>query len=135
MCGVLRTTHAEVLRLNLAQQRIGLKSHFDETIEVNCEIDPARFAMNLRTNFAERLASLSGPATQGTQQLPLQIEQAKTRRTQASFQNSAPGQLPFICQCIGANARQREVVRATNKINQSFDDLCIRAFARAVSHQ
>src|SRR6267378_5770546 len=74
----LRAAHAEILHRYRSQRGVGSKRDLDKAIEVNFEIDTARFAVQFGTYFAQRAACLFGAATQWAQQLPLQIEQARS---------------------------------------------------------
>src|SRR6266850_1238707 len=116
MRSALRTPDAIVFCVNLSQGSVRPKSQFDKTIEVDCEVDLAGIAVNLRGDILQRHAALLWTTTHRAEQIPLEIEQTHSSGMQTNFEDDATRLVPFIRQLVGTDTCNQQIVSILNEI-------------------
>ena len=93
------------MKLNASQGGIRTKSHFHETIEIDGRIYAAHLAMNGVANFAQRTVGLVDATAKGTEQVPLQIQQTRSRGSETRLKDLTTRDLPMIGEFVRTNTR------------------------------
>src|ERR1700704_2772885 len=90
----LRPTNAKCFGVGFADRRIWTKSKLDRLFEVDGEIDVTPRTVDFRLDFLQRVSCRTATA-HGADQVPLHVEDSRTRRAETRFQGRPTGLLPL----------------------------------------
>lgn len=119
----LRTAHAVLDDLDLADRGIRARDELDRAVEVRAVVDAAGVAMEIRVQIRELRRALLGAAAERAEQVPAQIEQAGTGCPQAELEDAAAIGAPGIGQPVGAKLGKLELVTALDRLDEPAYEL------------
>jgi hypothetical protein len=106
----LRAAHAELPILDGSDRGIRTERHLHQAIEIGGEVDPAGLAVRARAHVAEAGRRRLGAATEWTEDIPAQVEEARAGRRQAELEHRSSRGAPLVGKCVRPEPQQGEVV-------------------------
>ena len=106
-----RPCYAEFALLQLANPRSGNEREFDSPLEIRFEVNHAAIAMQPSGRKAlQCIHSFVGAMAERTDHVPAQVEDSLERGVQEQVERRPPICTPFVCQSVGSDAGEIEVV-------------------------